>query len=77
MKLVDSFLVLGVLPLLLHQPDPALQPPQDPGLIDLNGSLTKTILSKFHIFDAGCLKKTKFYEIELLEILLPVGKKYL
>ena len=24
----------------------------------------------------GCLKKTEFYRIELLEILLPVGKKY-
>ena len=25
----------------------------------------------------GCLKKTEFYQIEHLEILLPVGKKYL
>ena len=24
----------------------------------------------------GCLKKTEFYQIEHLEILLPVGKKY-
>ena len=25
----------------------------------------------------GCLKKNEFYQIEHLEILLPVGKKYL
>ena len=30
-----------------------------------------------HAFHTGCLKKTEFYQIEHLEILLPVGKKYL
>ena len=34
-------------------------------------------LKQLRANSTGCLKKTEFYQIELLEILLPKGKKYL